>query len=312
MEITNEPGEHHEELIELNKRGAADVFSKGKRLHACLKGVREPSNLARHSAGDGAWIVQKCATTLRGGCSIDFRETSTVFSIWCPVSVYEAPSKAAGNDCPRPKFRFPKNTWAIALDDSKVRRKLLKRFLNLAGFADDRMIIQGESYEEISSFDDFALKFITNHPDAYFLLIVDENLDVSMDNGVTKQGTISGSRLVQSLRNHLLPEQECQVLALIRSANDSKHDIAMYKSRAHGFIPKAPLDRERIQENLDQLWKERFDSLESDEETERGSVVSCVSTQPSAVDTETSLDDQGLNLFENFRGVDELLKDGHP
>jgi len=36
------------------------------------------------------------------------------------------------------------------------------------------------------------------------------------------------------------------MIALVRSANDSSSDIAIYNKRAHGFLPKAPIKREKV------------------------------------------------------------------
>jgi len=70
----------------------------------------------------------------------------------------------------------------------------------------------------------------------HILLIADENLDIVDE--AAKRKTISGSHLVENIRHRLLPEQERRLFSLIRSANDSASDIAIYKSRAHGFLPK--------------------------------------------------------------------------
>ena len=70
--------------------------------------------------------------------------------------------------------------------------------------------------------------------------------------------TISGSQCVENIRNRLPIELERRMFALIRSANNSASDIAIYKSRAHGFLPKAPIKREKINELLAPLWQERF------------------------------------------------------
>jgi len=48
------------------------------------------------------------------------------------------------------------------------------------------------------------------------------------------------------------------MLALVRSANDSASDVAIYNSRAHGFICKAPIQREKIMEIIAPIWAKRF------------------------------------------------------
>ncbi|CAB9496841.1 expressed unknown protein [Seminavis robusta] len=284
MSVRNFPGDHHPKLKALGSDGAMKVFQKGKRLHSALGS--ETSGMARHSAGDGAWIMQQCCNCVQGECSIEFLEDSTVFSCWWPATVYEPMIQDdQGTDITGSAFRFPKDTWGIALDDSKIQRKLMKRFFHLAGIKESHTLILGETATDISNFDDFMVDFVSNHPDDYFLLVVDENLDVPMEDVSLKHATFSGSLLVQSMRHQLLPEQECQMLALIRSANDSKHDIAVYNSRAHGFIPKLPVNKERVRETLAKLWMDRFSVIESATIGKDGVPVSCSAAESLTITT---------------------------
>ena len=46
-------------------------------------------------------------------------------------------------------FRIPKNTYAIAIDDSKIQRKLLGKFFDFAGISSDQQTIVGDGYDEI-------------------------------------------------------------------------------------------------------------------------------------------------------------------
>ena len=87
-------------------------------------------------------------------------------------------------------------------------------------------------------------------------MIVDENLDVVDDS--SRSISISGSQCVDNIRNRLPKELERKMLALVRSANDSKSDIAIYNKRAHGFLPKAPIRREKVNEMLAPIWLKRF------------------------------------------------------
>jgi len=95
---------------------------------------------------------------------------------------------------------------------------------------------------------------------------VDENLDVVDES--SNPSTISGSLCVQNIRERLSEEAERRIFALIRSANDSSSDIAMYNTRAHGFLPKAPIKRDKINEVLAPLWRKRFPLTEFGETIE--------------------------------------------
>ncbi len=119
------------------------------------------------------------------------------------------------------RFELPKNLYAIAIDDSKIQRKLLSRFFMFAGIPADRIHIMGATCSEITGFVDWAVDFVDSHPYDLFLFLVDENLDLHDDQAGTKQTTVSGSAAVAEMRSRLLPDQERNVLTLIRSANDS-------------------------------------------------------------------------------------------
>jgi hypothetical protein len=148
--------------------------------------------------------------------------------------------------------------YAIAIDDSKIQRKLLKLFFESAGVRNDRIHIMGDTAEEINTFGDFATTFVDEHPDDVILMIVDENLDIQEELVGTKHESVSGSGAVAEMRRRLLPDQERRVLALIRSANDSASDVSIYNSRAHGYLPKSPIKRNKVLEVLAPLWLARF------------------------------------------------------
>lgn len=187
---------------------------------------------ASHSSGDGAWIMSRCAKTLGGECDINFMRSRTVLTFKCPVTPYN--EMLARSHISHEDFKMPKNVYGIGIDDSKIQRKLLVRFFMYVGIPEDRIHIFGANVEEIKEFDDWAVNFIDSHPDDYFLMIIDENLDVQ-DEDATSQVTISGSLSVSDMRSRLIPDQERRVLALIRSANDSASDVAIYVSIRHLF-----------------------------------------------------------------------------
>jgi hypothetical protein len=83
MNVINLPGHGHDKLVMMGKRGSGLVFSHGTRLH-------HESNLANrsHSAGDGAWIIRKCANILGGNVEIKFKPDRTVLSFKVPMKIY--------------------------------------------------------------------------------------------------------------------------------------------------------------------------------------------------------------------------------
>lgn len=258
MQVANLPGEHHDELIKLGNEAREAVFTPGKRLHRNFQHYKTDCNNdspVSHSSGDGGFIMKKCAKTLGGDCDIVFKKDCTVFTFSCPATTFDEAMKYTRNSIEPSTFQIPRGTWAISIDDSKIQRKLLKRLDLILGVEESRCIVLGETSAEITGFDDFVIQHINAHPNDYFLLIVDENLDFVEDG--TLQRTISGSACIENIRQHLRPDQERRLLALVRSANDSSDDVALYNARAHGFIPKAPIQKERILETLAPLWAKR-------------------------------------------------------
>merc|ERR1719491_1064517 len=76
-------------------------------------------------------------------------------------------------------FRIPpKKTFCIAIDDSKIQRKLLRRFFEYMSVPAEHITIIGENAKEIKDFESFAISYMHTHKDDYVLMNVDENLDV--------------------------------------------------------------------------------------------------------------------------------------
>lgn len=191
---------------------------------------------------------------MKGRCSIKFEETRTVFTLDVPAKPWGSEQIRTPIDIKT--FRFPENIWGIGIDDSKIQQKLLGKFFEFAGVSSDRIKVFGKDSEEIVGFVSFVVNFMDEHMGEPVLMIADENLDVLDE--ASRHQTISGSQLVENIRQRLLPEQERQLFALIRSANDSSSDVAIYKARAHGFLPKAPIKKANVLETLAPLWIARY------------------------------------------------------
>ncbi|CAJ1926640.1 unnamed protein product [Cylindrotheca closterium] len=291
MDVLNLPGPEHQSLLEMGASAATQVFAPAKRLH---------KKQSSTSAGDGAWIMQKCSETLRGNVNIRFESDMTVFSLVFPAKKFEESAKPV-------HFQIPKRTWGVAIDDSKIQRKLLSRFLAHAGIADSRQIIKGYTTEEIQTFDSFLLDLMERNPNDYFLVVVDENLDIATENGPLKV-TVSGSECIERVRKQLDPMLESRMLSLVRSANDSSQDVATYLSRAHGFVPKAPVRPSAVIETIAPLWQQRFNCLSTTSKS-----TSTFEAEPDSSSGESSMSDflslVVQELRANLDAVDELCSE---
>jgi len=317
MDVINFPGDGHDEILKLGDFASELVFSPRKRLPVHTNAEGKEQNPASLSSGDGAWIVHKCAKTLGGSCGIVFEKNKTVFSFCCPATTYKDSMDFSSFNTAG--FELPKNIYGVAVDDSRVQRRLLRRYFMYAGIAEDRIRILGADASELSGFNDWVVNFIDDHPDDYFLFIVDENLDVHHDE--TKHVTLSGSLYVSEIRQRILPEQERRMLALIRSANDSANDIAIYNSRAHGYLSKCPVKLDNVVETLAPIWLERFPISQSTQNPTRGSKERPNPHTDSDTDTFVSLQDlmgtigkinnlsggKGEELQKNWPSIWEML-----
>jgi hypothetical protein len=251
MQVMNDPGPGHDRLMALGDEASENVFRQGSMLH-----LNDGNNRSSYiSSGDGAWIMQKCAKTMRGACAIDFRSDKTAFTFTCPAEplcVVEWPDTH--------DFQVPNGTWGIAVDDSKIQRKLMARILGHVGVEESKRIILGSTPAEVFDVGRHISKVLEENPTASkVLILVDENLDFGESEG--HPVVLSGSVIMKDVLAKLTAEEERRTFVLVRSANDSADDVALYMRRTHGFFPKAPMQRQRIRELLAPLWAERFHNL---------------------------------------------------
>ena len=73
---------------------------------------------------------------------------STVFTFSCLLEATNPVISAQEN------FSIPENTWGIVIDDSRIQRKLMDRFLSSAGIKDSRKVVLGATMEEVYGFGD--------------------------------------------------------------------------------------------------------------------------------------------------------------
>ncbi|KAG7370268.1 hypothetical protein IV203_028014 [Nitzschia inconspicua] len=250
MKVVNEAGENQELIRKQSKEEYNRiVFSQGSTLHE-----NSHKSVSAISSGDGAWIMQKCAKTMGGSCSISFDVDVTIFSFEAPVQPLLVPSEVMD-----PKeFEVPKNTIGIAVDDSKIQRKLMGRILTYTGVKSENSHILGESPSEVLGLKALVLGLLQDNPDSKMLILIDENLDYYNSGSVDDSVALSGSIIMQDILRALCPEQERRILALVRSANDSTSDVQMYIERTHGFFPKAPMQKDRVREIICPLWAGKF------------------------------------------------------
>ena len=255
LEVINVPGDGHDVLSKLSDDEVASIFEPGVQLSATKLVFGNQAQVIRNeSSGNGAWIMQKCAEALGGKCIIRFDPDRTVFHFSCPADSYESDNESFASD--DEEFCLPENTWGVVIDDSSIQRKIMDRFLKMAGIPESRRLILGSDSSEVYGFCEYVVNLMKEYPDDKVLLIADENLDI-VDGGATHQ-TVSGSLCVQKLRQQLDYGAERRLLALIRSANDSASDLELYKARAHGFLLKEPMRKGKVLDAIKPYWTRRF------------------------------------------------------
>ena len=88
---------------------------------------------------------------------IIFKPDQTTFILKTPVKSYDTSTEAN-------TFVLPPDVWGIAIDDSKIQRKLLRRFFIHAGIHEHHQVILGQNSNEILKFVEFTVNFIKRHP----------------------------------------------------------------------------------------------------------------------------------------------------
>ena len=252
LQVINEAGDGHNDLLALGDNANDFVFAQGCRLQA-----HSNNSAGKHdSSGDGAWIMQKCAKTLGGTCRIDFAEGSTTFTFECLAE----PEFTSSKPCCL-NFVVPPDTWGIGLDDSKIQRKLMDRIFDLAGVDASRRVLLGETPADIVGFGGLLHDLMGTHKSCRFILLIDEHLDYSsLERSFTgMDGIYSGSLLMERILSEMPVENSTRVLALMRSANDSAMDIGLYMKRTHGYFPKIIMQRDQTREILFKLWNDKFE-----------------------------------------------------
>jgi len=251
LEVVNEPGADHGRLLAFDGGAAEErVFAQGARLHVA----------AAFSSGDGGCIMRKCARALGGDCGISFTAEGAVFTASFPATV-AAPTPATphcstSNLLGDEDSLVPPGTWGVAIDDSKMQRKLIAKLFTIGGVSEDRIVVMGETGAEIRGFAASVVDHVRQHADDYHLVIVDENLEIPQPGG---SELVLGSKCIVELRAALEAEGlDGKVLAIFRSANDSPEDVATYRRRAHGLLAKTPVKRDKVLEALAPIWHDRF------------------------------------------------------
>ena len=208
VDIINQPGDHHDKILDLGEQASKDVFSSGQRLHTAFG--TSMSNLddleVSFSSGDGAWIMRKCASILGGDVGITFNAERTIFNLTVPTKQVIEPLSDDDSD---QDWEIPPCTWGIIVEDSLVQRKLLNRLLSVLGIEKEKRIILGSTAEEVLEFNNIAKKLVESNRDNHFLIIADENLEIVEDG--TRSSTISGSLSIERLLRELDPSDEARV-----------------------------------------------------------------------------------------------------
>jgi hypothetical protein len=286
MEVINLPGPGHADLEKLNEHQVASIFCQGTQLVATHSTDTVQAEIIRNkSSGNGAWIMQKCADALGGECNMQFEQARTVFSFTSPVAenLIKLESDPSQGD---EDFLLPGETHGVVIDDSMIQRKILDRFLGMAGISKSRRHVLGKNADEVFGFCEYVADQMKKYPNDKFLVIADENLDI-VDGGA-RHLTVSGSLCVEKLRESLDEATESRLLALIRSANDSAKDLELYRSRAHGYMLKQPVKDQSLLDIIKPWWIARFPNSKG-----RASIVytrsDSVSYGPSVKDIENAL-----------------------
>lgn len=313
LRVINKPGPEHAQLVRLIDPTGM-VFEDEQRLHSEAVALRtRPAGalqLQRGSSGssaesdDGgssqasspgssprigsrsatgvshgnAWSMRECARALSGSCSISFEPDQTVFELVCPAPVRLPPEAVAA-------FAVPPGTVGIGIDDSRVQRAILGRIFGLLGVEKENTFVLGGTDEEMLGFADLVLQLVRRYPSRHFLIIADENLELAH----AGSEMVSGSEALARVQAELEPSLHARLLLVVRSANDSADDTAVYLQRAHAVMPKRGFSKSAILEDASTLWRERFGAPKADEPSDSEDQIAVRQLERDIIDTVHSL-----------------------
>ena len=182
---------------------------------------------------------------LGGECNLEFWPTRTEFTLALPATIQLSTTMITS-------FILAQGTHVVFLDDCPLQRKLFmaqhQLIFQTASSCQDR----GSSAAEIKGFCAEMTDYILSRPTDRFLFICDENLDYTCEETGLRE-SMSGSIILSELRNAIGPSAEQNILALVRSANDSKSDKERFHQRAHGFVSKLAR-KAAVREQLATMW----------------------------------------------------------
>lgn len=238
LRIENKPGKNHSQLLKLPDPNI--IFLQGTRLDT------SDNEINLRSSGDGAWIISECSKLSNGKCSIKFEEDKTTFTYTTTVKPYVTKLDID-------EFDFPNNVIFYGIDDSKMQRKQLERIMSSMNIPETNVFIRGDGMNEILSLYTFLYNNITTRPNYYHIIICDENLDYRNDfqELLQEHGSILCKKIIDNLQSNY------NILAFIRSANDSAEENSKYLEMVHGILPKG-IKISEIKRTIASIWFKHF------------------------------------------------------
>ncbi|KAJ1455150.1 hypothetical protein M885DRAFT_224700 [Pelagophyceae sp. CCMP2097] len=239
IRVTNKAGEGHARLVA--HPDPAAIFESGVRLHDNPdEGVNgDAVGKARSmSAGQGAWIMQRCAAVLGGQCAIRFEHDHTVFTLTFDAPLAADPPRLSGKGLARqasvlapPDGKLPR-PWAppfetlfVVLEDSPSQRRLLVRYLaklSAAAGKDDRTMVFGDSPNCVENFVPHVVdRLLRAAPTVHLVALLDDHL--KLDDSV-RTVVVSGINLGVELRAAMAAAGlEHRALLIARSGEAQRH-----------------------------------------------------------------------------------------
>jgi hypothetical protein len=125
---------------------------------------------------------------------MQFEQARTVFTFTSPVaeSLIELKTDSSQDD---EAFLLPGETHGVVIDDSMIQRKLLDRFLGMAGISKARRHVLGKNADEVFGFCEYVAEQMKKYPNDKFLSL---QTRIRHCRWWCPALTVSGSRCVKS------------------------------------------------------------------------------------------------------------------
>lgn len=236
------------EVLPSQIEGLLQLINAGRLQDLFKEGVRTAGKVRSHeSEGDGLALTRTTVAALHGALYVsmymdNYDKSNVLFHVRCVVPVLSAEGMLAGHSYHDEHNELPNNICIVAMDDCKMQRAILKRFLGKIGST--HLVLGDQEAHILDPVKEILRAAIRALPSATTVVcILDQNLGRIESTGIDAP---LGTHIAETLRDAIRDESNSDIAStlvdglhiFIRSANDDCASVKEYMKVADGVIGK--------------------------------------------------------------------------